>query len=160
MKEKHRVVMSPLELFSLVSFVSLFLVGFAINAADHLSENYFPPDSPVLAGYYPNDFLPWCVLLFVYLGAVTTDLIARRTNHQPYPIVAAIAVLVVYILISIAGSMFNNIRLENLQHVSWAYYIGQLIYVCGHSWFIGGLVCLYYYRVVHKSSKENQPNNV
>lgn len=118
-----------------VFFLSNLVVIYVVRAADNLSGKFFPGDSPILPNYYPNDFLPWGVFLFVTLGWIIVDFIRSRFNERKYlPLISGI---VVYLIMSYINWRLHVFWQDNIDQTEWAYCLSQLIDAWSIAWLVG-----------------------
>jgi len=120
--------------------ISFLLVSYAANTADRLSGKYFPPDSPIFSNSYPNDFLPWGLMLSLWFGWISINFICKRYSGNMRLIVISsliAAVIVGFSTINITSKL-DAIWLQSDLRAVWASYLSTLIDSWSQAWFIGG----------------------
>ena len=120
--------------FLLFALLIAMIVTFSMLAAHHLDEKYFPADSPILADYYPNDFLPVGVLIFTFLGMVMAGLLYDSFFDKQLEGVALLTVLFVYVLITLPSFIGRQTQYQG----TWVEYIGELALPWAFAWLVGG----------------------
>jgi len=120
--------------------ISFLLVSYAANTADQLSGKYFPPDSPILPNAYLNDFLPWGLMLSLWFGWISINLMCKRYNGNMRLIVISsliTAMIVGFSTINITSKL-DALWLQSDLRAVWASYLSTLIDSWSQAWFIGG----------------------
>lgn len=110
------------------------IVSFSILAAHHLDNNFFPADSPIFAGYYPNDFLPVGVLSFMFLGMVTAGFLYDSLFDKQLEGIALLIIIFVFVLISVPPFIGRQTQYQG----TWVEYMGELALPWALSWLFGG----------------------
>lgn len=125
-------------------WIAILVVGFAVNTAINLDNKFFPPDSPILAGFSPNDFLPWGVFFFLALGWGCGDYLLDRSNRDSkFRVFTYIVITVVYIVFYLVNYQLRSLWVESNFQVNWASYISDLNQVWANSWLTGGIIAYY-----------------
>ena len=146
--DKTNVLRQKPNFFVLLFMVSIGLVGFAVNAADSMSNKYFPSNSPILANYYPNDFLPWGVLLFLGLGWLTVNFLCKYFDGDWRQLAVVLVVLTtIFAIMAYMGIQLRQIWWQDIEHSVWASYLSELIGVWANAWTLGGIWAFYNYRL-------------
>jgi|SRR5688572_27974226 hypothetical protein len=125
--------------FLLMFMISFGLVGFAVSAADKMSGKFFPPDSPILANYYPNDFLPAGIFLFLSLAWVSIQIICRWLEGNQQLVTIILVIIAIYLLMAYA----DIIWLAKFDNGVWTLYLKELLRVWAVAWSIGGIWAFY-----------------
>ncbi len=127
--------------------IGFFLVSMTVNTAENLSGRFFPENSPMWAGYYPNDFLPWGVFIFLYIGFVLTNFLLNRIKRKFMAFSALLLSFLPYILIRIV--LMNN----DFYFDVWRNLLLELIDMCGWSQLVGYLLGVFVYQVEKNKEK-------
>jgi hypothetical protein len=134
---------------SFTIFITL-IVLFSIMAAHHLDNKFFPADSPLLANYYPNDFLPWGVGIFMFLGFIVAGFLNDLLFDKQLEGIAPLVVIVVGGLIASLIFIGHQMQYQG----TWVEYLGELALPWTFAWLIGGMGILNLQR--NFGSAENQ----
>ena len=110
------------------------IVTFSTLAAHHLDNKFFPADSPIFAGYYPNDFLPVGVLIFMFLGMVTAGFLYDLLFDKQLEGIAFLIVIFVFVLISLPPFIGRQTQYQG----TWVGYMGELALPWAFAWLFGG----------------------
>lgn len=127
--------------------IGFFLVGMTVKTAENLSGKFFPENSPMWVGYYPNDFLPWGVFIFLYIGFVTTIFLLNRIKRKFMALSALLLCFLPYILIRIV--LMNNISYSDV----WGNLFMEIIDTCGWSQIVGYLLGVFVYQMEKNKEK-------
>lgn len=106
--------------------------------AHKLDERFFPADSPILANYYPNDFLSVGVWVFMFLGMITAGFLHDLLLDKQ---LEGIALLVVIFVGGWIASLFFISRQMQYQGTCFEY-LGELALPWAFAWLIGGMTIL------------------
>src|SRR5512138_3977375 len=119
--------------------VAAMLVFFASSTADRLSGKFFPPDSPILAGLYANDLLPWGMLLLLALDWITVDFVCKRCKASSRLKVFLVLVVIFFTGFSICSKLLDNTWVYSNLRAVWAHYLSRLVSTWSMVWLFGGL---------------------
>ena len=130
------------------AYIALFvfiIVSKSINTTGYLSGKFFPPNSPVLAGLYPNDFLPWGVIVFLFFGFMFSSFIfdrfAQNRKSVEFVIIFSLVLFLLFSFVGLIGARYIG---------TWLEYWGKLFDVWSFAWAMGcvGTIGIYKFFVV------------
>jgi hypothetical protein len=125
---------------SLGASITFLIAVSATRTADRLSGKIFLSDSPILANFYPNDFLPWGLFLFLSLGWISVNFICKAHNKNLRLAVISFLVIMtgIFIKLYFDSKLDGLLVLSNGQAV-WASYLRLLIDAWSFAWLLGGV---------------------
>jgi hypothetical protein len=127
--------------FFVVSVILIMLLSVSVSrTADSLHGKYFPENSPLWPHFYPNDFLPWGIVLFFSLGWFLVSNLFKIKNEKYrafmvvlFPLFGYVAFMILYAQLSAAPYQTGNFD-------SWEYLFSRLIAGWQLGWVIGCLL--------------------
>jgi len=121
-------------------FITYFtLIFYATTAADRLGGKFIPPDSPILPSFYPNDFLPWSIFLFLGLGWIAVNFVCKKYDGNSYlALISCLVIVIGYSLTFYISLRLDNLWLQSTGLAIWASYLRILVRAWSFGWVMGG----------------------
>ena len=153
MKKYHQ-----LTYFFAAFVMSIGLIFRAVLAADRLSGIFFPKDSPFVPSFYPNDFLPWGVFLFLSAGCLFESYLFKIKKVKQRNFTLILPAILIYLIFSGLEFYLQLIYQKSGDYFGhWAYPLSELVGVWALAWIIGNYFVLMIdnYRVEYESQRVN-----
>jgi hypothetical protein len=132
-----------------IFLIGFFIVSLAVDTANKLNGKFFSENSPIWAGYYPNDFLALGVFIFLLMGLLISNFLFNHLSENfSYILIFVLSFLPLLVIVIFQGH--DSYFFEN-----WAYLLSQLIKIWRWALIVGLVLGFFLYQIEKKIEKGN-----